>query len=189
MALGGEWGRGCWRSAAGDVDGVELGENVGNGDVDREREGRNSSVCDASVPPSDMFCGTLNYGFLHAAKTYPGLMPFSSRKAACTRGSSHTAAGERVSKPSSGPCSANHAVAVPVCISVRIAVAVSTVIPIRPWRAPSGAGGGEGDLEPLAGRLGRGAGLVLEGRAAECDGSGGGGAESGGVGIWRVLRE
>lgn len=55
-ALGGEWGRGCWRSAAGDVDGVEVGENVGNGDVDCEREGKSSSVCDESVLPSDMFC-------------------------------------------------------------------------------------------------------------------------------------
>lgn len=40
------------------MDGVELGENVGKGEVDWEREGRNSSVCDESVLPRDMFLGS-----------------------------------------------------------------------------------------------------------------------------------
>lgn len=55
-ALGGEWGSGCWRRAAGDVDGVEVGENVGKGDVDCERDGTSSSVCDESVLPGAMVC-------------------------------------------------------------------------------------------------------------------------------------
>lgn len=190
MALGGEWGKGCWRSAAGEVDGVELGENVGKGEVDWEREGRNSSVCDESVLPRDMFCGTLGTGcVLHPTKTYPGLMPFSGRKAVCTRGGSHTGTGERASKPSSGSCPANHAVAAPGCIPVRTAVSVPTVGPICPRRGPSGAGGGEGDLEALAGGLGGGACLVLEGGAAERDGPRGRRPERGRVGIRGVLRE
>lgn len=57
-ALGGEWGSGCWRRAAGDVDGVEVGENVGKGDVDCERDGTSSSVCDESVLPGAMFLGS-----------------------------------------------------------------------------------------------------------------------------------
>lgn len=119
----------------------------------------------------------------------PGLMPFSGRKAVCTRGGSHTGTGERASKPSSGSCPANHAVAAPGCIPVRTAVSVPTVGPIRPRRGPSGAGGGEGDLEALAGGLGGGACLVLEGGAAERDGPRGGRPERGRVGIRGVLRE
>lgn len=56
-ALGGEWGSGCWRRAAGEVEGVEVGENVGKGEVDWGREGTSSSVCAESVLPGAMFCG------------------------------------------------------------------------------------------------------------------------------------
>lgn len=116
-------------------------------------------------------------------------MSFAGGKAACPRCSPPPAtARQRVPKASPASCPANHAVAVPIGSPICAPVVVPIPTPIPARRAPPRAGVGV-DREPLARRLGRGAGLVLEGGAAEGDRPRGRRPERGRVGVRRVLRE